>query len=81
MNRTIIRRNITTISIAMYIILYLLVVLLEPAFLYNPDGSLRSFGVGYRNKTVVPLWLVSLCLGIFCYYCVLYYLAFPKLIK
>tara|TARA_Y100000385_G_C12866539_1_gene539583 strand:+ start:587 stop:757 length:171 start_codon:yes stop_codon:yes gene_type:complete len=53
----------------------------KPPFLYNHDVSLRSFGVGYKSKTVIPLWLVALCLGIFSYYSVLYYLALPKLTK
>jgi len=50
-----------------------------PHFLYNQDGSLREFGLGYRKKTVVPIWLVALILAILSYLCVLYYLAIPKI--
>ena len=49
-------------------------------FLYNNDGSLREFGVGYKNKTILPLWLFSIVLGILTYVLVLYYLTYPKII-
>ena len=52
---------------------------MKPAFLYNRDGSIRDFGVGYKNKTIVPLWLFSIILSIFSYLFVLYYLAYPKI--
>ena len=79
MNRTTIRRNITTITILLYILMYCGVVLLKPSFLYNPDGSLRQFGVGYKSKTILPLWLIAVILAVISYYCVLYYIAIPKL--
>jgi hypothetical protein len=50
-----------------------------PHFLYNQDGSLREFGIGYKKKTVIPIWLVALILAILSYLFVLYYLAIPKI--
>jgi len=47
--------------------------MIKPSFLYNNDGSLREFGVGYKNKTILPLWLFSIVLGILTYVSVLYY--------
>jgi hypothetical protein len=52
----------------------------KPAFLYKTDGSLREFGVGYRNKTILPIWLLSIIMGILSYLFVLYYLAYPKIV-
>tara|TARA_Y100000768_G_scaffold308344_1_gene242533 strand:- start:201 stop:380 length:180 start_codon:yes stop_codon:yes gene_type:complete len=54
-------------------------VCLKPAFLYNHDGSLREFGIGYRKKTVVPVWLLSIILGIMSYYAMMYYSSWPRL--
>lgn len=79
MNRNYIRENITTISIIIFVILFGLIVLIKPAFLYNKDGSVREFGIGYKNKTILPIWLVSIILGILSYLIVLFYLAKPKL--
>jgi len=50
--------------------------MLKPTLLYNEEGGFRPFGVGYRHKTVIPIWLVSIILAIFSYLAVLYYLAF-----
>jgi hypothetical protein len=51
---------------------------MQPRFLYNENGSLREFGIGYKNKTILPIWLLSIVLGIFSYLFVLYYLRYPK---
>ena len=78
MFRQYIRRNITSVSIILFIVLFCIIQLVEPAFLYEKDGSLRQFGLGRKSKTVIPIWFVTLILAILCYLFVLYYLAFPK---
>lgn len=40
---------------------------MKPNFLYNTDGSIKQFGVGYRNKTVIPIWFTTICLAMLCY--------------
>ena len=76
MYRQYIRRNITSVSIILFVVLFAIIQYLEPAFLYEKDGSLRKFGLGSSKKTVIPIWLVSIILAIFSYLAVLYYLAF-----
>lgn len=78
MNRLFVRRNITSISIFIFLILFIAVQMTKPAFIYNKDGSLKLFGLGRKHKTVIPVWIVSLILAIFSYLFVLYYLATPK---
>lgn len=51
----------------------------KPACFYNKDGSIREFGVGYKNKTILPIWLLSIVLGILCYLAVMYYIAYPRI--
>ena len=79
MNRNYIRENATLFSIVLFLVLFGAIQMMKPAFLYNKDGSIREFGVGYRNKTILPIWLLSLILGILSYLFVLYYVAYPKL--
>lgn len=79
MYRTYVRENITLVSIILFIIIFGTIQLMKPACFYNKDGSIRDFGVGYRNKTILPIWLLSLILGILCYLAVLYYISVPKL--
>jgi len=78
MLRTFTRNNTTLVSIIIFVIIFGVVQLSRPAFLYNRDGSIREFGVGYKNKTILPLWLFSIILGILSYVFVLYYLTYPR---
>jgi uncharacterized membrane protein YozB (DUF420 family) len=79
MNRAYIRENATLFAIILFLIMFVSIQMMKPACLYNNDGSIREFGVGYRNKTIMPIWLLSLILGILSYLFVMYYVASPKL--
>ena len=81
MYRTLIRENITLVSIILFVIIFGTIQMMKPACFYNRDGSIREFGIGYRNKTILPIWLLSLVLGILCYLAVLYYVNSPKIFK
>lgn len=74
MLRTFARNNTTLVSIVIFLVIFGFVQMMKPSFLYNNDGSIREFGVGYKNKTILPLWLFSIVLGILTYVLVLYYL-------
>ena len=78
-NKNYIREHITLISIILFVFMFGIIVMIKPAFLYNKDGSVREFGIGYKNKTILPIWLLSLILGIISYLIVMFYLASPKL--
>ena len=78
MYRNIIRNNVTLVSIILFVTIFSMIQLSKPMFLYNTDGSIRDFGVGYKNKTILPIWLLSIVLGIVCYLIVVYYIANPK---
>jgi hypothetical protein len=75
MYKNYIKENITFVSIVIFVVLFGIIQLIKPAFLYNRDGSPREFGIGYRNKTILPIWLLSVVLGIFSYLMVLYYVS------
>ena len=79
MYRNLIRENITFVSILLFLIIFGIIQMIKPKFLYNLDGSIREFGIGYKNKTIMPIWLLSIVLGILCYLIVLYYLAHQKI--
>jgi len=70
-----VRQNKISVAILIYILLFGLINLMAPAFMYNPDGSLKEFGVGYRKKTIIPVWLISIFLAIIAYFSVVYYTA------
>lgn len=70
-----VRRHIIASAMWLYIIVYFLVVYTQPAFLYNTDGSLKAFGLGFRRKTVFPAWALAISLAILAYVAVLFYAA------
>ena len=74
--KNVIRNNLAGSAIVLYIIVFMLVQYANPSFLYNEDGSLREFGVGYSSKTVQPNWIVAIVLGILSYLLV-YYVSMP----
>lgn len=79
MNRNYVRDNITLFSIILFLLIFGSIQFIKPAFLYNKDGSIREFGIGYKNKTILPIWLLSIILGILCYLAIMYYVAAPRL--
>ena len=66
-----VRKNKVMVAIFIFIIFFSMVHYIKPGFIYNEEGGFRPFGVGYRNKTVIPIWLVAIVLAIFSYVVVL----------
>jgi hypothetical protein len=61
------------LSITLFISLYLIVNTIQPDFIYNHrQNTLRPFGIGYKNTSILTLWLVSILLAIFSYFIVIY---------
>jgi hypothetical protein len=71
-NQFFIKRHITSFSILVFLAAYVATQSFKPRFMYNEDGSLRQFGIGFQRKTVVPAWLVAIVLAILSYLLVLY---------
>lgn len=40
---------------------------IKPSFAYQPNGAYRPFGVGYKHKTVIPIWVVAIVFAIISY--------------
>ena len=79
MLRIFIKNNVTMVAIIIFVVLFGIIQMMKPAFFYKSDGSIREFGIGYKNKTILPIWLFAILLGILSYLAVLYYLTYPKL--
>lgn len=68
-----IKKYQTSSSIILFIITVLLIQYSKPAFLCNLDGSYKTFGLGYRNKTVVPMWFIVILIAILSYTAILHF--------
>lgn len=69
-----IEKNPTLVSIILFLVLFFTIQLSHPTFLYNTDGSIRNFGIGYKNKTIFPIWILAILLAIICYTFVLFHI-------
>jgi len=74
-----IRENSTLVSIIIFLFIFGSIQIMKPSCFYNKDGSMRDFGIGYKNKTILPVWLLSIILGILCYLAVLFYISHSKI--
>jgi len=74
-----VRKNTVLVSILFFLTIFMFIYTIKPAFFFNNDGSIREFGIGYKNKTIFPIWLFSVILGILSYIIVLFYLCYPRI--
>lgn len=79
MLRNYIQKNITSSSILLFVILYVLINYYKPGFLYNNDGSLRTFGLNNSKKSIIPVWLLTIIIALLSYLVILYYVSMPKI--
>tara|TARA_X000000368_G_C22864300_1_gene637994 strand:+ start:69 stop:299 length:231 start_codon:yes stop_codon:yes gene_type:complete len=73
------KKHIISFSVLLFVAIYLILNNVKPSFLYTNEGTLRPFGLGYKNKTVIPLWLIAIISAILSYTMVLYWLTLPRL--
>jgi len=69
-----IKQNITIFSVFLFIAIFGIIQYIKPSCFYNNDGSIREFGIGYKSKTIFPIWVLSILLSILCYLVVFYYI-------
>ena len=61
------------LAIILFVSLYMILNTIQPNFIYNHEQNcLRHFGIGYKNTTVITLWLATILLAIFSYFIVIY---------
>ena len=71
-----VRYNKLSVAIILFLLIFTGIHMTKPVLLYNEAGGFRPFGVGYRHKTVIPIWLISINIAILSYLAVLFYLAY-----
>ncbi len=74
MYKTFIKNNIISTTIFLFIIIYICIIYIKPSFLFTNHGAIRHFGLGKRNSTIIPIWLMIIILVIFIYMSVLCYI-------
>lgn len=80
MSKNYFKENPTLVAVILFLIIFGVIQIMKPSCFYNKDGSIREFGIGYKNKTILPIWLLSIVLGILCYLAVMYYVGYSKIL-
>jgi len=80
MLRQFILNNINLVAIVLFLIFFIIIIVTKPAFVFDRYGKPREFGLGYKNKTVIPIWLIVIFLAITSYLIVLFYLNYNKFV-
>ena len=80
MFRQFVIKNIPLVSIIVFLVLFVLCISFKPGLVFDKNGKPREFGLGYRNKTIVPIWLITIIFAILAYLAVLYYVNFKKFV-
>lgn len=73
-------KNINLVSIIIFLLFFILLIVTKPGFIFDKYGKPRVFGLGYKNKTVIPIWLIVIILAIISYLTVLFYINYTKTI-
>jgi|1048.fasta_scaffold03355_2 hypothetical protein len=67
-----VRTNASLCAIIVFLGLYAIIIKFKPKLIFYEDGTIKDFGLGYKNKTILPIWLVAVVLAILSYIIVLY---------
>lgn len=62
-------------AILIFLILFTLYHYVKPGISYDLNGAFRPFGIGFKHKTVVPIWVVAIIVAILSYTFVLFLLS------
>jgi len=52
------------LSILLFMSVMYLLYSIRPSFMFYPNGALRDFGIGRKQKTILPLWLIAILTAI-----------------
>ena len=72
-------KNINLVSIIVFLFFFILIIVSKPNIIFDNHGKPREFGLGYKNKTIVPIWLIVIILAILSYLLILYYINFKRI--
>ena len=67
-----INNNLSLISIIIFLFIFTLTIIFKPKIMFDRKNIPKIFGLGYKNKTILPIWLFIIIVAILSYLLVLY---------
>lgn len=66
--RDFIKNNKILATFILFLCMFATLMLTKPSFAFNKDGSIKDFGLGYTNRTVLPIWILVIVFAIISYF-------------
>ena len=66
--RDFIKNNKILATFILFLFMFTTLMLTKPSFAFNKDGSIKDFGLGYTNRTVLPIWILVIVFAIISYF-------------
>ena len=63
-----IKENKILATFIIFLIMFCATMIIKPSFVFNRDGSIKQFGLGYTNRTVLPIWILVIIFAIISYF-------------
>lgn len=63
-----IRENKILATFILFLCMFCTIMITKPSFVFNKDGTVKEFGLGYNNKTVLPIWILVIVFSIVAYF-------------
>lgn len=71
---SVVRNHKVSVASMLFLLVFIVLHIMEPSIIFDETtGEYRQFGVGYRHKTILPIWFVVLLVAVFSYLAVTYY--------
>lgn len=66
--RDFIKNNKILATFILFLFMFATLMMTKPSFAFNKDGSIKDFGLGYTNRTVLPIWILVIVFAITSYF-------------
>ena len=66
--RDFIKNNKILATFILFLFMFTTLMMTKPSFAFNKDGSIKDFGLGYTNRTVLPIWILVIVFAIISYF-------------
>ena len=70
-SRKFVSKNKVSFAVLLFLAIFVGFHTWKPSFAYADSGAFRPFGIGYKHKTVIPIWLIAMLLAIISYLAIL----------
>lgn len=63
-----IQNNRILATLILFLSMFTITIIIKPPFMFNKDGSFKEFGLGYTNKSILPIWILVIIFSIISYF-------------